>query len=47
MKEINFLKKKAQKFYKQALRLFEEKDFELSAFNLEQSCQLFLKYLIK
>ncbi|GIW66477.1 MAG: hypothetical protein KatS3mg095_0375 [Candidatus Parcubacteria bacterium] len=46
MKQFDFLREKAKKFYQQALKLFEEKEFDLSVFNLEQSCQLFLKYLI-
>ena len=46
MKEIEFLKKRAQKFYRNALELFEKGDYDLSAFNLEQALQLYLKYLI-
>jgi len=46
LKEIEFLKEKSKKFYSNALYLFEKGDYDLCAFNLEQSCQLLLKYLI-
>jgi len=45
-KEIKFLKEKAKKFYLNALSLFKKRDYDLCAFNLEQSCQLYIKYLI-
>jgi len=45
-KDIEFLKEKGKKFYLNAIDLFEKGDFDLCAFNLEQSCQLYLKYLI-
>ena len=43
---VEFLKEKSKKFYFNALYLFERGDYDLCAFNLEQSCQLLLKYLI-
>jgi len=45
-KEIEFLKEKARKFYSNAKDLFKKGDYDLCAFNLEQSCQLYIKYLI-
>jgi HEPN domain-containing protein len=45
-KEIEFLKEKAKKFYSNAKDLFKKGDYDLCAFNLEQSCQLYIKYLI-
>jgi HEPN domain-containing protein len=44
--EIEFLKKRSKEFYENAKSLFRKRKYNLSAFNLEQSCQLFLKYLI-
>jgi len=44
--EIEFLKKRSKEFYENAKHLFKQRKYNLSAFNLEQSCQLFLKYLI-
>jgi HEPN domain-containing protein len=44
--EIEFLKKRSKEFYENAKDLFRKRKYNLSAFNLEQSCQLFLKYLI-
>jgi HEPN domain-containing protein len=38
------LKERAYAFLKNAKRLFEEKEYDLSAFNIEQFCQLLLKY---
>jgi len=46
LKDIEFLKEKSRKFYATALYLFEKRDYDLCAFNLEQACQLLLKYLI-
>ncbi|MCS7232107.1 MAG: HEPN domain-containing protein [Elusimicrobiota bacterium] len=46
MENILFLKDKAKKFFKVGIKLFQEKIFDLAAFSLEQSCQLFVKYLI-
>jgi len=45
-KEIEFLKEKSRKFYLNEIYLFKNCDYDLSAFSLEQSCQLLLKYLI-
>ncbi len=45
-KEIEFLKQRSKEFYENALSLFKEKKYNLAAFNIEQSCQLYLKYLI-
>jgi len=41
-----FLKEKSKKFYQNAQYLFEKEDDDLAAFNIEQSCQLLIKYLI-
>ena len=45
-KRGEFLKDKAERFFKNALELFQRKEYDLSAFNLEQSVQLFLKYAL-
>jgi len=45
-KEINFLKERAQEFWKEAIRNIEEGNYNLAAFHLEQAMQLYLKYLI-
>ena len=45
--EIEFLKKRSKEFYENAKHLFKQGKYNLSAFNLEQSCQLFLKYYQK
>lgn len=41
-----FLKERADRFLKEGRRLLEEKVYDLAAFNLEQSAQLFLKYTL-
>jgi HEPN domain-containing protein len=41
-----FLKKRAKEFFLFAKRSFEEGFYNLSVFNAEQACQLFLKYLL-
>ncbi len=46
MREIEFLKKRAKEFFERALEDFEKRRFNLAAFDLEQSVQLSLKYLI-
>ena len=47
MKEENeILKQRAEKFYNYAIKAFENNDFEIAAFNLEQSAQLYLKYTL-
>jgi len=43
-KEAETLKKRALAFLKNAEHLYEEKEYDLAAFNLEQYCQLILKY---
>jgi len=45
-KEIEFLKERSRKFFLNALHLFRKGYYDICAFNLEQSCQLYLKYLI-
>jgi HEPN domain-containing protein len=45
-KRINFLKERAKEFFEEAKELFKKKRYNLSAFNLEQAIQLFVKYLI-
>ncbi|MFZ8848440.1 MAG: HEPN domain-containing protein [Minisyncoccia bacterium] len=44
--EIEFLKERSKEFYEEALELFKKGKYNLSAFTLEQSLQLYLKYLI-
>ncbi|HIE36053.1 MAG TPA: HEPN domain-containing protein [Candidatus Omnitrophica bacterium] len=44
--QADYLKERAEKFLKNAEDLFEKEEYDLSAFNLEQACQLFLKYYI-
>lgn len=44
--QADFLKERAEKFLKNAKDLFNKEEYDLSAFNLEQACQLFLKYYI-
>jgi len=44
--KADFLKERAEKFFRNAQNLFKEGEYDLSAFNLEQACQLFLKYYI-
>ena len=44
--QAGYLKERAEKFLKNAKELFEKEEYDLSAFNLEQACQLFLKYYI-
>lgn len=46
MEDITFLKNRAQEFWEEAIRLFNEGKYNLSAFNLEQAIQLWVKYLI-
>jgi len=46
IEKIEFLRKRSQEFYENAEELFKEGKYNLSAFNLEQACQLFLKFLI-
>jgi HEPN domain-containing protein len=44
--DVGFLKDKSKRFFSNALYLFERGDHDLCAFNLEQSCQLLVKYFI-
>jgi len=40
------LKKNAESFYKNARQLYEQGEYNLAAFNVEQAFQLMLKYLL-
>lgn len=44
--EGDFLKKRGELFLKEGRRLLKEKVYDLAAFHLEQSTQLFLKYTL-
>lgn len=44
--KIEFLKERAREFFEEAEELLKKKKYNLSAFNLEQSVQLWVKYLI-
>ncbi|MDK2464468.1 MAG: HEPN domain-containing protein [Candidatus Korarchaeota archaeon] len=46
MPEFEFLRKNADSFYRNARHLLEQGEYNLAAFNLEQSMQLMLKYLL-
>lgn len=46
MKKGEFLKDKAQRFLRNAIELFNREEYDLAAFNLEQSAQLFLKFAL-
>jgi len=46
MAEIEFLKKRAEQFLRNAKDLFEKEMCALAAFNLEQAAQLYLKYAL-
>lgn len=46
MKKGEFLRDRAERFFKNALELFNREEYDLSAFNLEQSAQLFLKFAL-
>ncbi len=43
-KEVEIIKKRAYSFLRNAERLIEEGEYDLGMFNLEQYCQLILKY---
>ena len=43
---IEFLRKRAQEFFEEAEILLKKGRYNLSAFNLEQAIQLWIKYLI-
>ncbi len=42
--EAELLRKRAESFLKNAMRLLDEKEYDLAMFCLEQYCQLTLKY---
>ena len=42
--EVEVLKRRAESFLRNALRLINEGEADLAVFNLEQYCQLILKY---
>ena len=42
--EAEILRKRAEGFLRNAKRLIEEKEWDLAMFNLEQYCQLIMKY---
>ena len=42
--EAEILRQRAYAFLRNAKHLFEEKEYNLAAFNIEQFCQLILKY---
>ena len=44
IEEAEILKERAYASLRNAKRLFEEEEYDLSAFNLEQFCHLLLKY---
>lgn len=45
-KELEFLKERAREFWQEGLRLFKEEKYNLAAFHIEQTIQLWMKYLI-
>jgi HEPN domain-containing protein len=46
MGKEEFLKRRAMEFYKLARRNFEDGFYNISAFEIEQACQLYLKYIL-
>lgn len=46
MSEFEFLKENASSFYRNAKYLYENGEYNLAAFNVEQAMQLMLKYLL-
>ena len=44
IEEAEILRERAYAFLRNARRLFEEGEYDLAAFNVEQFCQLILKY---
>ena len=46
MKEPFFLKERAKEFLEESKELLKKKRYNLSAFNLEQAIELWIKYLI-
>jgi len=46
MAKVDFLKKRAESFLKNARDLIKKEDYPLAAFNLQQTAQLHLKYYL-
>jgi HEPN domain-containing protein len=44
--KVDFLKKRAESFLRNAKDLIRKEEYHLAAFNLEQSAQLYLKYYL-
>lgn len=44
IEEAELMRRRAEKFLKNALRLVDEEDYDLAVFSAEQYCQLALKY---
>ena len=44
LEDVNVLKERAIKFLKNAERLFDEKVYDIAAFNVQQFVELYLKY---
>ena len=44
--DVEFLKERANEFFEEAEELLKKKRYNLSAFNLEQAIQLWIKYLM-
>lgn len=44
--KFDFLKERSEQFFEEAQHSFQKGNLELCAFDLEQSCQLYLKYTI-
>lgn len=44
--DLEFLKQRADKFFNYASKAIENEDYEIAAFHLEQSAQLYLKYTL-
>lgn len=42
--EAELMRRRAEKFLRNALRLLDEEDYDLAVFSAEQYCQLMLKY---
>jgi HEPN domain-containing protein len=46
MAELEYLKTRAKEFWEEITGLIQKEKYNLAAFNAEQACQLFVKYLI-
>ena len=46
MAQVDFLKKRAESFLRNAKDLIKKEEYPLAAFNLEQAAQLYLKYYL-